>query len=50
MRINITNKEKESLRFIVQMFLETHEQDKIIYPGEIAVAKKIIKRLDSPKN
>ena len=49
MRINITNKEKNPLRFIVEMFLETHEQDKVIYPEEISVAKKIIKKLDSPK-
>ena len=48
--INITDKNKEPLRFILTMFLETHEQDKTIYPEEILIAKKILKKLNSSQN
>ena len=45
--INITDKNKEPLMFILTMFLETHEQDKYVYSEEILVAKKILKKLNS---
>jgi len=46
-RINITAKEKEPLRFITQMFIETHEEDKDTYEEEILIAKKILKKLET---
>ena len=48
--INITDKNKEPLRFILTMFLETHEQDKVIYPEEILIAKRILKKLNTSEN
>ena len=44
--INITQQNREPLRFIMDMFLETHEADKNIYSEEILVAKKILKKLN----
>ena len=48
--INITDKNKAPLRFILEMFLETHEADNTIYPEEISVANKILKKLNATAN
>ena len=48
--INITDKNKEPLRFILTMFLETHEADNAIYPEEISIANKILNKLNSSQN
>jgi len=45
--INITDKNKAPLRFILEMFLETHEQDDVIYPEEILIVKKILRKLNT---
>ena len=46
-RINITTKEKEPLRFITQMFIETHEEDRDTYNEELLIAKKILNKLET---
>jgi len=46
MRIEKLQKhEMRALFFILDTFLETHEEDKEIYPSEFSISKKILKLL-----
>ena len=49
-KIRIFKSEESSFRFILNQFIETHEEDRSIYSQELSCAETIIKELNSQKN